>query len=193
VARLAKCDRVSSQHAGEKLATAKAMSLPYHREKSRAILIPAGGRCKIYDASAPQFYFWGAFAAAWTLRHHGCILPIEFWFLPGEMEEIPHVELFAKQVAATCHVVDTSNMRCVHGWQIKINAILQTKHTQVLHLDADNIVTKTRRTCSIVRNSKTMPRCSGLITRTSTIFTDALSNTSGSRGWPRSYRSHQRY
>lgn len=109
---------------------------------SRAILIPAGGRCKIYDKNAPQFYFWGAFAAAWTLRHHGCRLPIEFWFLPGEMEEIPHVELFAKQVAATCHVVDTSNMRCVHGWQIKINAILQTKHTQVLHLDADNIVTK---------------------------------------------------
>lgn len=125
-----------------KLATAKAMSLPYHHEKSRAILIPAGGRCQIYDKSAPQFYFWGAFAAAWTLRHHGCALPIEFWFLPGEMEEIPHCELFAKQVAATCHVVDTSNMRCVHGWQIKINAILQTKHTQVLHLDADNIVTK---------------------------------------------------
>jgi len=126
----------------EKLATAKAMSLPYHREKSRAILIPAGGRCNIYDRNAPQFYFWGAFAAAWTLRHHGCTLPIEFWFLPGEMEAIPHVELFAKQVAATCHVVDTSNMRCVHGWQIKINAILQSKHTQILHLDADNIVTK---------------------------------------------------
>jgi FkbM family methyltransferase len=125
-----------------KLATAKAMSLPYHRAKSRAILIPAGGRCQIYDKNAPQFYFWGAFAAAWTLRHHGCTLPIEFWFLPSEMVEIPHVELFAKQVAATCHVVDTSNMRCVHGWQIKINAILQSKHTQVLHLDADNIVTK---------------------------------------------------
>ena len=126
----------------EKLATAKAMSLPYHKDKSRAILIPAGGRCKIYDQNAPQFYFWGAFAAAWTLRHHGCTLPIEFWFLPGEMEEIPHVELFAKQVAATCHVVDTSNMRCVHGWQIKINAIMQSKHTQIMHLDADNIVTK---------------------------------------------------
>ena len=125
-----------------KLAAAKAMSLPYHCEKSRAILIAAGGRCRIYDASAPQFYFWGAFAAAWTLRHHGCTLPIEFWFLPGELEEIPHAELFAKQVAATCHVLDTSDMRCIHGWQVKINAILQSKHTQILHLDADNIVTK---------------------------------------------------
>jgi FkbM family methyltransferase len=124
------------------LAVAKSMSLPYHRDKSRAILIAAGGRCQIYDPKAPQYYFWGAFAAAWTLRHHGCTLPIEFWFLPGEMEEIPHVELFAKQVAATCHVLDTNNMRCVHGWQVKINAILQSKHTQILHIDADNIVAK---------------------------------------------------
>jgi len=115
---------------------------PARDPQSRAILIPAGGRCQIYDKSAPQFYFWGAYAAAWVLRSYGCTLPIEFWFLPGEMEEIPHCELFAKQVAATCHVVDTSNMRCVHGWQIKINAILQTKHTQVLHMDADNIVTR---------------------------------------------------
>jgi FkbM family methyltransferase len=109
---------------------------------SRAILIPAGGRCQIYDKSAPQFYFWGAFAAAWRLRYVGCTLPIEFWFLPGEMEEIAHCELFARQVAATCHVVDTSKMRVVHGWQIKINAILQTNYKQILHLDADNIVAK---------------------------------------------------
>jgi hypothetical protein len=58
------------------------------------------------------------------------------------MEEIAHCELFARQVAATCHVVDTSKMRVVHGWQIKINAILQTNYKQILHLDADNIVAK---------------------------------------------------
>jgi len=109
---------------------------------SRAILIPAGGRCQIYDKSAPQFYFWGAYAAAWVLRSYGCTLPIQFWFLPGEMEEIEFCELHARRVAATCHVVDTSGMRCVHGWQIKINAILQSKYEQVIHLDADNIVTK---------------------------------------------------
>jgi FkbM family methyltransferase len=109
---------------------------------SRAILIPAGGRCQIYDKSAPQFYFWGAYAAAWVLRSYGCTLPIQFWFLPGEMEEIEFCELHARRVAATCHVVDTSGMRCVHGWQIKINAILQSEYQQVIHLDADNIVTK---------------------------------------------------
>jgi len=109
---------------------------------SRAILIPAGGRCQIYDKSAPQFYFWGAYAAAWVLRSYGCTLPIQFWFLPGEMEEIEHCELHARRVAATCHVVDTTGMRCVHGWQIKINAILQSEYTQIIHLDADNIVTR---------------------------------------------------
>lgn len=109
---------------------------------SRAILIPAGGRCMIYDKSAPQFYFWGAYAAAWVLRSYGCTLPIQFWFLPGEMEEIEFCELHARRVAATCHVVDTSGMRCVHGWQIKINAILQSDYQQIIHLDADNIVTR---------------------------------------------------
>lgn len=126
----------------DRMAEVATTSLPYHREKSRAILIPAGGRCKIYDASAPQFYFWGAYAAAWVLRSYGCTLPIEFWFLPGEMEEIEFCELHARRVAATCHVLDTTDMRCVHGWQVKINAILQSKHTQILHLDADNIVAK---------------------------------------------------
>jgi FkbM family methyltransferase len=109
---------------------------------SRAILIPAGGRCQIYDKNAPQFYFWGAYAAAWVLRSYGCTLPIQFWFLPGEMEEIEFCELHARRVAATCHVVDTSGMRCVHGWQIKINAILQSEYQQIIHLDADNIVTR---------------------------------------------------
>lgn len=111
----------------------------YH---SRAILIPAGGRCMIYDKAAPQFYFWGAYAAAWVLRSYGCTLPIQFWFLPGEMEEIEFCELHARRVAATCHVVDTSGMRVVHGWQIKINAVLQSEYQQIIHLDADNIVTR---------------------------------------------------
>jgi len=115
---------------------------PEPHSQSRAILIPAGGRCMIYDKSAPQFYFWGAYAAAWVLRSYGCTLPIQFWFLPGEMEEIEFCELHARRVAATCHVVDTSGMRCVHGWQIKINAILQTEYQQIIHLDADNIVTR---------------------------------------------------
>jgi FkbM family methyltransferase len=116
--------------------------IPSAQKPSRAILIPAGGRCQIYDKNAPQFYFWGAYAAAWVLRSYGCTLPIQFWFLPGEMEEIEFCELHARRVAATCHVVDTTGMRCVHGWQIKINAILQSEYQQIIHLDADNIVTK---------------------------------------------------
>lgn len=128
--------------------SAKAVTLAERSaDAKRAILIPAGGRCTIYDKSAPQFYFWGAFAVAWNLRSRGCRLPIEFWFLPGEMEEIEHCELYARRVAATCNVVDTSDMRCVHGWQVKINAILQSQYDEVLHLDAD---------CLPVRNPEYM-------------------------------------
>jgi FkbM family methyltransferase len=115
---------------------------PASGDGTTGIVIPAGGRCRFYDANAPQYYFWCGFAAAWQLRHVGCTLPIEFWFLPGEMEEIEHCESYAKQVAATCHVLDVSDMRVRGGWQTKVNIILQTKFTHVLHLDADNIVTK---------------------------------------------------
>lgn len=108
----------------------------------RAILIPAGGFCRNYDKSNPQPYFWCAYAAAYTLRAVGCTLPIEFWFLPGEMEQVEWCELHARRVAASCHVVDTTHIRCVHGWQVKINAILQSQYDQVLHIDADNIVTR---------------------------------------------------
>jgi len=132
----------------EAITEAASIRVPERKSNaSRAVLIPAGGRCMIYDKSAPQWYFWGAFAVAWNLRSRGCRLPIEFWFLPGEMEEIEHCELYARRVAATCHVLDTSNMRCVHGWQVKINAILQSKHDEVLHLDAD---------CLPVRNPEFM-------------------------------------
>jgi FkbM family methyltransferase len=109
---------------------------------STGIVIPAGGRCTFYDKNAPQYYFWCGFAAAWRLRHVGCTLPIEFWFLPGEMDEIEHCELYAKQVAATCHVLDVSDMRVRGGWQTKVNIILQTNFTHVMHVDSDNIVTK---------------------------------------------------
>ena len=56
------------------------------------------------------------------------------------MEEVEHCELFARRVAATCHTVDTSGMRVVGGWQIKINAILQSKNQNIIYMDADNIV-----------------------------------------------------
>jgi len=108
----------------------------------RGIIIPAGGLCKIYSADSPQPYFWCAYAAAHMLRHYGCSLPIEFWFLPGEMEQVEHIELYARRLSVTLHVLDTSNMRVAHGWQVKINAILQSKLDLVIHLDADNIVTR---------------------------------------------------
>ncbi len=108
----------------------------------RGVIIPAGGHCKFYDGNPSQLYFWNAFAAAWVLRWHGCTLPIQFWFLPGEIEEIEDCDIYARRVAATCHVIDVSGCRTIDGWRTKINAILQSDLDEVLHLDADNIVTK---------------------------------------------------
>jgi FkbM family methyltransferase len=81
-----------------------------------------------------------AYVAAYVLRRTGCFLPIEFWFLPGEMEAIKDCVPLATSVGAVCRVLDTQSMRHVGGWQTKINAIVQTDYRHVLHLDADNIV-----------------------------------------------------
>ncbi len=106
----------------------------------RGVIIPAGGVCRVYNRERPTSYFWQAYTAAWNLRYRGFYDAIEFWFLPGELEQIPNAERYAEGVGATCHVVDTTGLRVVGGWQIKIHAILQSNLRYVLHMDADNLV-----------------------------------------------------
>jgi len=105
----------------------------------RGIVIPAGGVCTTYPGQSVP-YFWLAHSAAYLLRRNGCELPIQFWFLPGEIDQVQNAEKYAASVGAVCRVLDTSDMRCPWGWQVKINAILQSEFQQVLHLDADNMV-----------------------------------------------------
>ena len=121
-------------------AVASALATKYPGGYSgRGIVIPAGGVCTTYRGQAVP-YFWLAHSAAYLLRRNGCELPIEFWFLPSECEQIKDAEKYAASVGAVCRVLDTSKMRCPWGWQVKINAILQSDFQQVLHLDADNMV-----------------------------------------------------
>lgn len=120
---------------------ARNTAYPAGRFSGRGIVIPAGGWAKNVYSPEPQPYFWCAFAAAWVLRRRGCLLPIQFWFLGGELQ--PGFREAAARVGAEC--VDASangvqaSMRCPSGWQLKVHAILNCPWREVIHVDADNI------------------------------------------------------
>lgn len=108
-------------------------------DRSRGIIIPAGGLCYTYSRLKPVPYFNMGFAVAHVLRSIGCTLPIEFWFLPGETKQIPNLESLAELVGADIRIADTDQMRCPYGWQLKIHAVRSTHFTDILFLDADNV------------------------------------------------------
>ncbi len=122
----------------------KSKELVYPKDKfsGKGIVMPAGGHCTVYGGRQP--YFWCAYVASYVLRKVGCDLPLQFWFLGGELENwmLP----LAKRVGAEC--VDAralgveQGMRCPWGWQLKIHAIINSPFQEVLHLDSDNIVAK---------------------------------------------------
>src|SRR5262249_26959731 len=74
---------------------------------------------------------------AWTLRRRGCLLPLQFWFLPGELTE--EMRAHAKVVGAEC-VTFEAPARVLGGWQLKVHAILACPWEEGLFLDADNLV-----------------------------------------------------
>ncbi|MCA9058611.1 MAG: FkbM family methyltransferase, partial [Planctomycetaceae bacterium] len=119
------------------VAEAKETPYPDERYSGRGIVMPAGGWWRIGNPHQP--YFWCAYAAAFVIRRLGSQLPIQFWFLPGEMAAIPDAEAFAARVGATCHTIPDGEMRCPHGWQVKIQAILRCPFEEVIHLDSDVI------------------------------------------------------
>lgn len=124
----------------EAVARAAASPYPEGRYAGRGITMPAGGWCRLYGQ--PQPYFWQAMAATYTLRRRGCLLPVQFWFLAGELE--PWMVPLAARVGAECVDAQAAgiqpDMRCPGGWQLKIHAMLAAPWREVIHLDADNIV-----------------------------------------------------
>lgn len=83
---------------------------------------------------------------AWVLikmlRHFGCDLPIEVWYL-GEQEHDPAWEALVAPLGVTC--VDAFAVRSTHphrrlrGWESKAYAIQHSRFAEVLFLDADNV------------------------------------------------------
>jgi len=82
---------------------------------------------------------------AWVLikllRHFGCILPIQAWYL-GQQEEDPEWIELVRPLGVEC--VDAHQVRRQHphprlgGWELKPYAILHSPFREVLFLDADN-------------------------------------------------------
>lgn len=87
---------------------------------TRGIVIAGGGK-----------YFASAYVTIRVLRHVGCQLPIELWYLSGEMtrEEVESLEGLDVTHAAAGPV---------GGWPLKPYSVIRSKFQEVLFLDADS-------------------------------------------------------
>jgi predicted GH43/DUF377 family glycosyl hydrolase len=99
----------------------------YH---GRGVVIAGGGR-----------YFPGVYVTVRALRHLGCRLPIQVWYL-GRNEEMPAArQALLAPFAVEC--VDAEAVRRRHparilnGWELKVFATLHCPFEEVLFLDAD--------------------------------------------------------
>jgi hypothetical protein len=90
-------------------------------------------------------YFTNAWISISLLRHVGCRLPIQLWYL-GKDELDPYMEELVAPLEVEC--VDATAVRERHparilrGWEVKPFAILHSPFRDVMLLDADNFAAK---------------------------------------------------
>ena len=105
---------------------------PEDRYRGRGIVIAGGGRA----------FFASLYITIRAIRAVGCRLPIEVWFL-GRNEEMPdrYVEILAPY-DVRCVDGDAVRLRhpcrILHGWELKVFALLHSPFEEVLLLDADS-------------------------------------------------------
>lgn len=99
--------------------------------QERGIVI-AGGGLK---------YFPSVWVNVNLLRHFGCTLPIQLWYL-GDSEMDPYMMRLLEPLGVEC--IDAREIekqfpcRILCGWELKLYATLHSPFAQVLFLDADN-------------------------------------------------------
>jgi ADP-heptose:LPS heptosyltransferase len=102
------------------------------RYQGRGIVICGGG----------VRYFTSAWVCINLLRHLGCQLPIQLWYL-GRKEMDERMKSIVVPLGVKC--VDAFTVRkrfparILHGWELKPYAILHSCFQEVLFLDADNV------------------------------------------------------
>lgn len=107
--------------------------IPSHQTyaEERGIVI-AGGGLK---------YFPSVWVNVHLIRHFGCTLPIQVWYL-GDGEFDPYMKRLLKPLGVEC--VDARKLekdipcRVLCGWELKPYATLHSPFAKVLFLDADN-------------------------------------------------------
>ena len=96
----------------------------------RGIVICAGGR-----------YFPSAWVNIHMLRHLGCTLPIQIWYL-SRQEFDPQMQNLVRPLGVEC--IDASRLRrnfparILNGWELKAYAMLHCPFQEILFLDADS-------------------------------------------------------
>jgi hypothetical protein len=101
----------------------------YSRERG---IVIAGGGLK---------YFPSVWVNVNLIRHFGCTLPIQLWYL-GDGECDPYMKRLLEPLGVEC--VDARLLekqipcRILCGWELKIYAALHSPFAEVLFLDADN-------------------------------------------------------
>lgn len=97
----------------------------------RGVVIAGGGK-----------YWAGAYVVCRMLRHVGCLLPIQVWYLGGRGERDRRYESLLAPFGVQCIDADAhparSERHIVNGFELKLFAVMNSPFEEVLFLDADN-------------------------------------------------------
>lgn len=101
------------------------------RYSGRGVVIAAGGR-----------YWASAYVTIRMLRHAGCDLPVECWYVGGSGERDERYERLLAPFNVTFHDIDAhparASRRVVQGFGTKLFAVVNSRFEEVLSLDPDN-------------------------------------------------------
>jgi hypothetical protein len=109
-------------------------NLPFYPDncRGRGIVICGGG----------VKYFTNAWVCLNMLRHLGCALPAQLWYLGKREMDTAMMDLLAPlrvECVDARRVARQHPVRMLGGWQLKPYAILHSPFQEVLLLDADNV------------------------------------------------------
>lgn len=104
---------------------------PQRKYQGRGIVILGGGK-----------YFASAYVTLRMIRHVGCSLPAEVWYLGRKREMIDWQAKLLEGLGASCvdadAVASRRPVRILNGWELKAYAVLHSRFEQVLFEDADS-------------------------------------------------------